>query len=144
MNKGEIEMSEKDRINIIIPREDLIEINKYVSENNEYTSRSDFFVKAAFQKIKSDGNEENLENESMKKIKYIDSNVELLLQMLVGFMFNNEMAGMDDHYKESVIYIKAQKALDKYYKEKKMNELTKKQFTKEKSSMDFLSNFDEL
>lgn len=144
MNKGEIEMSEKDRINIIIPREDLIEINKYVSENNEYTSRSDFFVKAALQKIKSDGNEENLENESMKKIKYIDSNVELLLQMLVGFMFNNEMAGMDDHYKESVIYIKAQKALDKYYKEKKMNELTKKQFTKEKSSMDFLSNFDEL
>lgn len=138
-------MWEKDRINIVIPSEDLEEINEYVSKSNEYTSRSDFFVKAAFHKIMTDNNIKNLEKESMEKIKYIDRNIELLLQMLVGFMFNNEMAGTDDHYKESVIYIKAQKALDNYFKKKKMNESTHQSLkANEKINLDFLSNFDEL
>ena len=138
-------MWEKDRINIVIPSEDLEEINEYVSKSNEYTSRSDFFVKAAMHKIMTDNNIKNLEKESMEKIKYIDRNIELLLQMLVGFMFNNEMAGTDDHYKESVIYIKAQKALDNYFKKKKMNESTHQSLkANEKINLDFLSNFDEL
>jgi len=138
-------MWEKDRINIVIPSEDLEEINEYVSKSNEYTSRSDFFVKAALHKIMTDNNIKNLEKESMEKIKYIDRNIELLLQMLVGFMFNNEMAGTDDHYKESVIYIKAQKALDNYFKKKKMNDLTNQIVNrKEKNNLDYLSSFDEL
>ena len=138
-------MWEKDRINIVIPSEDLEEINEYVSKSNEYTSRSDFFVKAAMHKIMTDNNIKNLEKESMEKIKYIDRNIELLLQMLVGFMFNNEMAGTDDHYKESVIYIKAQKALDNDFKKKKMNESTHQSLkANEKINLDFLSNFDEL
>ena len=138
-------MWEKNRINIVIPSEDLEEINEYVSKSNEYTSRSDFFVKAALHKIMTDNNIKNLEKESMEKIKYIDRNIELLLQMLVGFMFNNEMAGTDDHYKESVIYIKAQKALDNYFKKKKMNESTHRSLkANEKINLDFLSNFDEL
>ncbi|WOS95804.1 hypothetical protein [Nosocomiicoccus massiliensis] len=138
-------MWEKDRINIVISREDLEEINDYVSKNNEYNSRSDFFVKAGLQKIIADKNEKDLVNESMEKIKYIDKNVELLLQMLVGFMFNNEMAGMDDYYKESVIYFKAQKALDNYFKKKKMNNLNEKTSNRKREvNLDFLYNSDDL
>lgn len=120
-------------------------LDDYVEMNKDlYVNRSHFIEEAIKNMIEEDQNIKNTESNMNNKLNYMDSNIELILQMLVGFMFNNEMAGMDDYYKESIIYMKAQKALDQYYKDKKMNEFTKNLFTKEKSSIDFLSNFDEL
>lgn len=116
-----------------------VEMNKHL-----YSNRSHFIEEAIKNMIEKDGNNKDIESNIREKINYIDTNVELLLQMLVGFMFNNEMAGMDDHYKESVIYLKAKKALDNYFKDKKMNEFTSREVKNEGNNLDFLSSFDEL
>lgn len=120
-------------------------LDDYVKMNNDiYTNRSHFIEEAIKNMIDNDSKNKDVEENINEKLTYIDSNVELLLQMLVGFMFNNEMAGMDDHYKESVIYLKAKKALDDYFKDKKMNEFTSREVKNEGNNLDFLSSFDEL
>lgn len=120
-------------------------LDDYVKMNNDiYTNRSHFIEEAIKNMIDNDSKNKDIEENINEKLTYIDSNVELLLQMLVGFMFNNEMAGMDDHYKESVIYLKAKKALDDYFKDKKMNEFTSREVKNEGNNLDFLSSFDEL
>lgn len=126
--------------------EDIKEILDEHVENNKhlYSNRSHFIEESIKNMINKDEKNKGIESNISEKINYIDSNVELLLQMLVGFMFNNEMAGMDDHYKESVIYLKAKKALDNYFKDKKMNEFTSREVKNEGNNLDFLSSFDEL
>lgn len=120
-------------------------VDEYVDNNKDiYSTRSQFIEEAIMNMINKDEKNKDIESNINEKINYIDSNVELLLQMLVGFMFNNEMAGMDDHYKESVIYLKAKKALDNYFKVKKMNEFTSSEVKNEGNNLDFLSSFDEL
>lgn len=120
-------------------------LDDYVKMNNDiYTNRSHFIEEAIKNMIDNDSKNKDIELNINEKLNYIDSNIELLLQMLVGFMFNNEMAGMDDHYKESVIYLKAKKALDNYFKDKKMNEFTSREVKNEGNNLDFLSSFDEL
>ena len=120
-------------------------LDDYVKMNNDiYTNRSHFIEEAIKNMIDNDSKNKDIEENINEKLTYIDSNVELLLQMLVGFMFNNEMAGMDDHYKESVIYLKAKKALDDYFKDKKVNEFTSREVKNEGNNLDFLSSFDEL
>lgn len=120
-------------------------VDEYVDNNKDiYSTRSQFIEEAIMNMINKDEKNKDIESNINEKINYIDSNVELLLQMLVGFMFNNEMAGMDDHYKESVIYLKAKKALDNYFKDKKMNEFTSREVKNEGNNLDFLSSFDEL
>lgn len=120
-------------------------VDEYVDNNKDiYSTRSQFIEEAIMNMINKDEKNKDIESNINEKINYIDSNVELLLQMLVGFMFNNEMAGMDDHYKESVIYLKAKKALDNYFKDKKINEFTSKEVKNEGNNLDFLSSFDEL